>query len=279
MPASEPDSVTFERPPVNEVVLSVQLSGVAIDEVGVLADYWPSIRADFPQHQKQPPLPPVVEDFSPPGVQGPSVGIEFFQGTPPSRYWFSSADDTRLVQVQPDRFAYNWRQISGNESYPRYRELRPEFEARYGAFLDAVAGGVDAPVPEWCEITYINHVEAKGEVAGVHGPLSRILRALNPEVTSPTLPVIEDTHVQQRFRILDETTGDPIGRFYLTAIPAFRAADAAPIYVITLIARGRPADESMEGVLAFFDRGRSLIVNGFRESTTDEMHELWGLET
>lgn len=279
MPATKPEPVTFERPPVNEVVLSVQLSGPAIDEVGVLADYWPSIRADFPQHQKQPPLPRVVEDFSLPGQQGAGVGIEFFQGHPPSRYWFSSADDTRLVQVQPDRFAYNWRQIPGNEVYPRYRELRPEFEARYAAFLDAVTAGTDGPTPEWCEITYINHVEAKSTVAGVHGPLSRILRALNPDVTAPTLPAIEDTHVQQRFRILDDASGSPIGRFYLTAVPAFRTVDAAPIYVITLIARGRPADASMDSVLAFFDRGRELIVNGFRESTTDEMHELWGLTT
>ncbi|MGI8728857.1 MAG: TIGR04255 family protein [Solirubrobacteraceae bacterium] len=273
MSVAEP--VTFERPPVNEVILSVQHDGPVIDEVGALADFWPTIREGFPGHQKQPPLPPVLEDFSPPGLQAPGV-VQFFTGPPQDRYWFITDDETRLIQVQPDRFAFNWRQVPGREAYPRYRELRPEFEERYRTFLDCLT--VDAPRPTWCEITYINHVEAQSGADGLHGPLSRILRGLNPEVTSPTLPPIEDTQLQQRFRILD-TTGEPIGRFYLTAVPAFRAPDVVPIYVITLIARGKPADTSLEAVLGFFDFGRDLIVNGFKESTTDEMHRLWGLET
>jgi len=69
----------------------------------------------------------------------------------------------------------------------------------------------------------------------------------------------------------------PIGRLYLIAAPAFRAADAAPIYVLTFLARGKPAEPKTEGILAFFDLGRDLIVRGFKESTTDEMHRLWGL--
>lgn len=275
---AEPDPVTFEHPPVNEVILSVQLEGPAIDEVGVLADYWPSIRGDFPGHQKQPPLPPVVEDFSPPGQPSPGIGVQFFSAPPPVRYWFVSSDETRLVQVQADRFAYNWRQIPGKETYPRYRELKPEFEKRYAAFLACLAGDSEAAQPSWCEITYINHIEARSEVSGVHGPLSRILRGLKSETTAPSLPAIEDTQLQQRFRILDSAQ-KPMGRFYLTAVPAFRAPDAAPIYVITLIARGKPADTSTESVLRFFDRGRDLIVNGFKESTTDAMHDLWGLKS
>jgi uncharacterized protein (TIGR04255 family) len=267
-------SVTFANPPVNEVAFSVQLDGAAIDEVAVLADYWPLIRDDFPGHQKQPPVAPLVEDFAVPPAQTLPFGIGFIAGAPPVRYWFVSSDETRLVQVQADRFAYNWRQVKGNEDYPRYATLRPEFESRFVSFVEALR---ERPSPAWCELTYINHIEAPGQTAGTHGPLATILRALNPEVTSPSLPAIEDTQLQQRFRIPSEHTGDPIGRFYITAVPGYRTRDAAPIYVVNLIARARLEERSTEGVVAFFDRAHEFIVSGFKESTSALMHERWGL--
>ncbi len=275
---SVPGPVTFDHPPVNEVAFSVQLEGAEFDEVRVLADYWPKIRGEFPGHQKQPPLLPVMEDFSPPAQQAPVVNLGFVQGAPPVRYWFTSSDGTRLVQVQADRFVYNWRQVPGGEDYPRFETIAPEFEAHFRRFLEVVSADQTHPSATWCELTYINHVEALGGGAGIHGPLSRVLNALNPDVTSPTLPPIEDTQLQQRFRILDDVDGaTPIGRFYITAVPAFRATDSAPIYVVTLIARARPQDTSLEGIFAFFQRARGLIVMGFTESTRPEMHELWGL--
>lgn len=273
----EQGTPSFDNPPVNEVVFSVQFPGDVIDDVGVLADYWTPMRDEFPQPQRHPPVPSATENFSPPGEQPQGVGVEFTTGSPPVRYWFLSKEETRLVQVQPDRFSYNWRALPGHETYPRYETLKPEFKQRYEALLKVLK---KSPAPEdamWCELTYINHVEASGGDAGGHGPLSRILGALNPDVTAPSLPAIEDTQLQQRFRIHD-AAGQPMGRFYLAAVPAFRASDAAPIYVITLIARGKPADTSLASILAFFDLGRSLITNGFKEATTSEMHKLWKLQ-
>lgn len=278
-PSSASAPVTFEHPPVNEVAFSVQLDGAEFDEVRVLADYWPQIRDDFPGHQKQPPLIPVVEQFAPPDRPVPPINIDLLTGAPPVRYWFTSRDGSRLVQVQADRFIYNWRQAPGADTYPRFDTLAPEFEKQFTCFLEAVTTDSVAPSPTWCELTYINHVDAPGATAGVHGPLSRIFNALNTEVTSPTLPPIEDSQLQQRFRILDQEDGQtPIGRFYITAVPAFRAMDKAPIYVITLMARARPSATSTGSVLAFFNRARELIVMGFKESTRPEMHEVWGLE-
>ncbi len=268
------DPVTFGAPPVNEVALSVQFTAPTIDEFDILARFWPVIEADFPKHAKQPPLPPAEEDFQRP----PTGGIEFrlLEGPPPPRYWFFSSDETLLVQAQTDRFIFNWRLIADGQDYPRYRNLRPEFERRFRTFLET-AGGAKEFAPTWCELTYINHVEAPGSSEGAHGPLSQVLRALNPQPTAASLPPVEDTQLQQRFVMTD--CGAPVGRLYLTATPAFRNDDGAPIYVVTLVARGRPRDATVASVLEFFDQGRELIVKGFKESTTDEMHQKWGLET
>jgi uncharacterized protein (TIGR04255 family) len=265
------EPVTFLSPPVNEVALSVQFEGTAIDEFDVLAKYWPAIRADFPNHDKQPPLLPIGEDFDRPPRQGVQLGM--FTAPPVPRYWFISADKTSLVQVQADRFSLNWRQTTATDAYPRYRQLRPEFESRFGAFLEVVG---DVPAT-WCELTYINHVKAPITPDGAHGPLAKVLRALDPRPVSSTLPPVEDTQLQQRFVIQRTEAEGPVGRLYLAATPAF-SQDGHPLYVITLLARGKPRDGTLPEILAFFDLARSLIVRGFKESTTDEMHRIWGLE-
>lgn len=278
-PSSPPrDPVTFASPPVNEVVLAVQFADDVIDEVGILNRYLPTIQAEFPKLEKQPPLPPMQEDLAhPPGSGGPQ--IQFFQGPPATRYWFISADDTLLIQVQSDRFILNWRQTDRNAEYPRYKKLRPAFERHFNDFLEHVSDGAGRPPAlNFCEVTYINHIEAAGAVPpGTHGPLSHVLRALDPEPVSAALPPIEDTQIQQRFLIADQA-GDPFGRLYLSAVPAFRAEDSSPIYVVTLVARGRPTPQTPDGVVPFFDMGRDLIVRGFKESTTRQLHEQWGLE-
>jgi hypothetical protein len=89
--------ITCDSPPVNEVALSVQLDGPPINEFTMLARYWSTVREDFPNHQKQPPLPPISEDFHRP----PSVGLQLgLVAAPPApRYWFISADETSLLQV------------------------------------------------------------------------------------------------------------------------------------------------------------------------------------
>ncbi len=256
--------------------MAVQFDGDVIDEVGILNRYLPTIQDEFPKLEKQPPLPPMQEDLAhPPGPGG--AQIQFFQGPPATRYWFISADGTLLIQVQADRFTLNWRQTGIKAEYPRYRNLRPAFERLFSNFLTHISPGVQALTPNFCEVTYINHVEAAGAVPpGTHGPLSHVLMALNPKPVSAALPPVEDTQLQQRFLITNEA-GNPCGRLYLSAVPAFRAEDSTPIYVVSLVARGNPIPQTPAGVVPFFDMGRELIVRGFKESTTPEMHKRWGL--
>lgn len=272
---SRPDApearVDFEAPPVNEVVFSVQFATDVVDEVFAVGVFRPLIEVDFPGLAKHPPLPPAREDFGPPSSPVPE--IRMLEMPPTHRYWFVSGDGTRLLQLQGDRFILNWRQQDGATDYPRYESLRPEFQKQYTSLI-GLLGGVD---PEWCEISYINHIPARTGSGAAHGPLGKVLRALSPEPVSTVLPEVEDTQLQQRFVIRDATTEEPVGRFYLNATPAWKAADNEPVYVVTLLARGKPSTTDPEGVMSFMDLGHRLIVQGFKECTTDEMHRAWGL--
>jgi len=272
-PTASSRQVDFDNPPLNEVVFSVQFDGEVIDEVGVLSEFWPKIQGGFPRHEKHPALPPARESFEVP-PPAPEVQFQLMQGVPPQRYWFLSEDATLIVQVQADRLMFNWRQVVGDEEYPHYDRLAPQFDAVLETFLGCPALNVDSASVDWVELQYVNPIETQGE-GQTHGQLARILNVLVPDPPREALPPVEDTQLQQRFRI-DNHDGAPRGRLYLTAVPAFRTSDAVPLYVLTLLARGRPDPGDLRGgVRAFLDIAHDLIVKGFREVTTEEMHKLW----
>lgn len=271
----EQSPVTFRDPPVIEVALSIQFEGAVTHAAQTLGEFWPRIRDEFPGLQEQPALPPQREEF---GVVGGGPQLEVMMQAPPPRYWFVSSDDTRLLQVQPDRLIYNWRKREEGQAYPRYRELRPEFERYLQLFLDVLTpeqrGGAR---PDWSEVTYVNHV-VPGPGEETRPPLHEVLTTvLEPPPLAPGVE-LEETQLTERYLLIHGKSTAPSGRLHLTAIPATRNADRVPLHVITLVARGQ-AGGSVEGALAFLDEGREQLVTTFRDLTTETMHRRWGLES
>lgn len=255
--ANNTRDVDFDDPPINEVAFSIQFDGDVIDEVGILSRFRPAIDEKYPRVEKHPPVPPATEQFDvPPQQMAPQ--IQFMQGPPSTRYWFLSEDGTRLVQVQGDRLMFNWRQVTGHEDYPHFDGLYPEFRRLAALFVSTVAEQRESvPPAAWYELTYINPIDAEGPTPGTHGQLARVLNYLVPDPKRETLPAVEDTQIQQRFRLMDDG-GRPVGRLYVLAVPGFRQADGKPVYVLTLVARSRaPAGELPISLVVSRSRGRS----------------------
>ncbi len=257
--------------------MGVQFTTPLLDDVTVLTEFWPLVRDNFPRLEKQPAIPPAVEDFGA-AQTAPSFQIQFGTEGPSPRYWLLSESGRELIQLQQDRFLINWRQLEPTDEYPRYRYLRDRFLREYG-FLRTALGearwqtvGVDL-----CEITYINHIPA--ELEGSKIQLSDVLTAVQPfsTVEDSVLPELEDSNLQARFLLRGwDGLGAPMGRMYLGAGHAVRGATQEQIYALNLLVRGRPAGRSIDDAVDFFDEARMLIVRGFREITTQRMHELWG---
>ncbi len=264
--------VSFRNPPVIEVALSVQFEPALFNSTKTLGDFWPLVRAEYPQLDQQPSFPPQTEDFGPPRP----LQVEMMAAPPPPRYWFVSDSGERLIQVQPDRLVFNWRKTDDAEQYPRYRELRPEFESRLHQLLDVLTEEERSSIhPTWCEVTYVNHI--LGDTDSHSPSLGEVLTTVTDPPAEWSLPEIEDAQLLQRFRITG-AAGEPVGRLHVTAAPGVRNLDQRPLLALTLVARTRPEEGTAEGALASVDRGRELIVRGFSDLTTPEMHEKWGLE-
>jgi uncharacterized protein (TIGR04255 family) len=273
-----PNPVNFDRPPVNEVVMGVQFSTPVLNDVTVLTEFWPLVREDFPRLEKQPAIPPATEDF---GVAqtAPSFQIQFGTEGPSPRYWLLSETGTELIQLQQDRFLINWRQLQPTDEYPRYAHLRERFLREYGLLRTALGEARWQTVNvDLCEISYINHIPA--EIDGSTIQLSDVLTAVPPfsQEEATVLPQLEDSNLQARFvlRGWDGRSAAPTGRMYLGAGHAVRGATQENIYALNLLVRGRPSGQTIEDAIDFFDEARMLIVRGFRELTTEGMHQFWG---
>jgi uncharacterized protein (TIGR04255 family) len=270
------DPVTFRHPPVREVALAVQVDGPIVD-LDVLAELLPRIRSELPRREQQPALPSMIEDFSrPPRIS--SFQVEFVRQFSLPRSWFISQDNTRLLQIQADRFVYNWRKQEPSEEYPRYRPLREQFAVHLQQVWTALEeAGKQLPAINFCEVSYINQIEAPDAAPGATHPyLGDILTPIRQWPVDQFLPVPEDINFQARFLIRSGELESPVGRLYATASPTFRP-DGTPIYLMTLVSRMIPASDSedMAAVWAALDVGRDWIVRGFEQLTTDEYHGYW----
>lgn len=263
--------IDFDSPPVVETVLSVGFNPVEGLTAAQIGRFWAGIDEEFPQASEQPPYDMPLERLA----EGPGLRLEMTLGPsiPRTRAWLISQDDRRLIQIQRDWFAYNWRFRSG-EGYAeaRYEQRRDSFIRHFKAFdafiEDHKLGSVE---PRQCEVTYINHVSATGSAAD---DLADILRFVSKPSLSRLASRIEawDTAVT----ILLRHDNDVFGRLHISARPG--PITGPRVWQIDLTARGRPLGAGIEGTVKFFDLGHEAIVTGFRDITTDRMHKEWGLQ-
>lgn len=272
---------SYAKPPVIEVVASVQFDPLPNLTVAHLGLLWQRFRDRFPKVEQKPPIAPVVERL---GTRVPLGGQIQFQigddaGVP--RLWFVNPDGDELIQVQADRFIRNWRAVSHvDRPYPRYEHcIRPRFLEDYQIFQRFMSEELGVAIqPAQCELTYINHI-TPNEHWNAHRDLAAVFKGWNAEYSKSVDLPVESIH-QRVVHLLHDDAGEFLGRLHVTLQSAFKNIKQPteveqPIFVLTLIARGRPTKEGEEGLLGFLDKGHSMIVTAFDSMTTSQMHQVW----
>ena len=141
--------ISFENPPVNEVVVSTYfnppLSDFRNEHIGL---FWERIRREFP----------IVRQQHPVGIRPHSTTDE---SSSMPRYWFIADNDINLIQIQKNAFMFNWRRRG--ENYPRFhRHIKPAFDKYYGLFSEFIRTEiktVEKLAVDLCELAYINALE------------------------------------------------------------------------------------------------------------------------
>lgn len=264
----------FARPPVIETGLVVRFDPVAEFSVARLGVICHSFRDRFPTIQQALPVEVPIERIGLP--KGDSVSFQFGVTLPLPRMWLVNQANDELLQIQTDLFGRNWRKLGPDQCYPHYTEtLRPSFQHDYDQFLAFFrAEGLPEPRPIQCEAVYVNHI-FPGPNWSSHSEFSRVFRLSDSAYRAVEGLAVEELSATMRHVFL-HSNGAFAGRLHAVIEPAIRTPDQRPLFVLTLTARGAPATPDREGVFAFFDRGRELIVRTFASITTEEMHKEWG---
>lgn len=257
----------YENPPVAETVMGAAFRAVPEWNVTHYGLFYDRIKSRYPKVEPQPPLAEDAEEL----VPQPGVRFELLQGAPDSRCWFIDATDSRLLQVQADRFLRNWRKRDGAGDYPHYKANRSEFQVDWAAYLDFRRElGLAAPEVRQCEITYVNLLE-QNIGWKTPGELHEVFPFwTNPARQGGLLPLPDAALFNLAFRLPDGA-----GRLHVALQNVVRLTDAREMLQLTMTARGRPKGSSTEELLKWFDLGHEWIVRGFDELTTEKMHLLW----
>lgn len=242
--------------------------------VGVLWERW---REAFPRSEDQPPVPPVIPESFPASPLLASVQL----GVPAwTRTWFLTESGDRVIQIQPDRLVLNWRKTDASQEYPRYRQLKPEFERLVRDLIQFAAEHEYGSVKiGQAEVTYINPVPLTAIHPGATP--ADLLAPWTGRFSDDFLPSPEDTGVRARFVVTHPDDGKPVGRLYAQLDrmlhSPFGTAPAEDAAVLQVFARGTPTSADVDGAFAFLDLAHRWVVRGFRSLTTTSMHAEWGL--
>jgi uncharacterized protein (TIGR04255 family) len=271
---TRPPLPDFRNPPVAEVALSLQFDPLQSFHVPHLGLLWEQYRDTFPKFEEHPPLPPAVEWFGLPTSSHFAPQVELLTVPPMPRCWFVNERGSELVQIQQDRFVFNWRKLKEDDAYPRYEYVRTEFDKEFEVFRrfleEENIGGV---APNQCELTYVNQL-LSGQGWEHPGQLDKLVTVWRNQYSDQFLKEPEDVRLSMRYLIRDGN--DSIGRLHVNIEPRLSTIHKRPVIVITWTARGAPLTRNMAGVMAFFDIGRKWIVSAFASITTREMHRNWG---
>lgn len=270
--SSQPHTIRdFAAPPVIETVLSVQFAPIQKLSIAHFGLYWEKIRREFTRAEARPALGHIMENFAPGAVSGmPQFGFELIS-EPTIRCWFLDEPGNQILQVQKDRFIYNWQMVSGKETYPRYENVCAKFEEewkRFGTFLKEERLGT--PEVNQCEVTCVNHIEYEQGWKSF-GELNKVIACWSGSYSGTFLQAPERVSLNVVYLLPDNQ-----GRLHLSLQPVIRARDAREVLQLNLTARGAPSSSETADILRWLDTGRTWVVEGFTDFTTKEMHRLWG---
>jgi uncharacterized protein (TIGR04255 family) len=264
------EALHFESPPIDEVVCGLMFDPVNEMLATHLGLLWERYKPDYGIVREVAPLANQIELA--PGVM-PESPLSFAEVLPLPRVWFEETNGKGLIQVQRDRFHYNWRRTRPDDAYPHFEHVVQLFEDKFNIFrsflreLDAR----ELQIKQF-ELTYVNQIllpdglESFSNMGGVFSDFSWKAdeARLRPEAMnwrlSFALPKIG-------------------GRLHATVRNAQRIQDNQPVLLFDLTARGIGEERSATAMTRWFSDAHSYIVRLFIELTTSKMQqEVWRIQ-
>ena len=253
------DIATFDRPPLNEVVMGIgfdPIQGFSIVEAG---RFWGEVSDEYPDSESAPPIPV-------PGIM-PSIQVTTM---PTGRIILKNPGRTKILQIQDSWFFCNWVKASEDHEYPRYSSVYKSFKSSLDKFLNYLDHRQRArpTVVNQTRLTYVNYIPKSGW--------------RTPDEVSRFLPDLFSNWSQHKFI-------PSLKNFSLKCTTTFEQGDLDVsvqngmipgkleemiVFELTFFS---PHQRELSSLDSWFSIARSIIVKSFIDLTSDLAHEKWGL--
>lgn len=258
----------FEQPPVIETVLGLQFLNLPLNAAH-WGRFWETNADRWPLLELAPALEPEFEVFD--SALPPFAPFRLLSGAPPLRAQFRNPSKDRMLQLQSDRVIYNWLG-QPDQPYPRYRQVRPEFEEvvrQFNAFARRF-GASDCQFNQW-EITYVNDIP-RGSVWDAPNDWSSVFPQLFSPTTETAAGGFESFGGEWHFTLPERR-----GRLHVSARHVKSATEPKEALRVVLTARGpvRGEPTSVAGALEGLDQGHEAIVRAFCDLSSAQAQTFW----
>jgi uncharacterized protein (TIGR04255 family) len=261
--------LSYDNPPVNEVVCSVQfdpIEDLRTPHIGLL---WQRFQPEYPYCEDVAPIAPRMEVFNNQMVE---AQLTFTNIPPLPRVWFISSDETKIVQIQRDRLIHNWRKVSSDSAYPRYESLLNSFKNYLDNFNSFIKDGDLGKIHiRQYELTYVNQI-MQGEAWQSLEDIGKIFPDFKWEKKQDRfLPKPENIDWDITFDLPEE-----FGRLHISIRTAI--FENHPTLVFELTVRGIGNYSSLDSMQTWFDLAHEWIVQAFADLTDQRIQtNIWKL--
>lgn len=262
--------VRFKKPPVIEVVFGVLFNDLPKFKAPHSGLFWSMVRDRFPIVEERMPVGPAVEPKL--GEQA-QMQVQLLTIPPLPRVWLQSGDQRNLIQLQRDRFLYNWKRASGSDEYPSYDRVVDEFDGFYNLFRKFVRDEqLGEFAPRQYELVYVNHI-GPGNGLDLVGPEGILVDHLRDQGRTRFLPEANNFNWRTVYSLPDEQ-----GRLHVSAQTGTHTVNGSVESVVRLemLARGFPSDASDDARRGWFSLAHDWITYGFADATVERLQrEMW----
>lgn len=249
----------FRRPPINEVVCGAAFEDLSVLRAPLISPLFQTFGEEFVKYQERPLLPLALERAQ---GQPREVQITASDVPPLPRMWLLDESENQVIQIQSNRFLYNWKRVGTEDGYPKFDAVIAKFEKVYSAFvkfMDQLGEGTVVPIQY--ELQYVNHLpqgegwETLADLVSVFPDIG--WRKSNRKIEPPRL-----FRWQATFDLPDDSGG-----LHVTVKSGTRATDGSQLLIFDLLARGMATDTSSQMMRDWFELAHDSVVEAFLDLT------------
>jgi uncharacterized protein (TIGR04255 family) len=258
----------YENPPLTEVACGLvfqPIQSLLTPHIGLL---WEKFKPDYPGCQEMPPLSPSVEVD---GNTRSEVTLEWSDIPPLPRVWFIDNAGSGIIQVQRDRFLYNWRKGGSLNDYPRYDQVFGRFQAHLSKFNEFLQEtNLEEINPIQYELTYVNHI-VQGEGWNNFQDIEKIFPFLSSHFYQQESLDLEAINWRLTFSLPGRA-----GRLHIVIRNGIRQQDRKPVLLFELVARSMGENQSLNQFEQWFNLAHRQVVKTFNQLTSQGIKEnIW----